>query len=67
MKKKVLTFVFAVGTLIFSSPLSAQDNPVSVGFKAGTSLSNYRLNGNMKGCKSVQKQQRSRQTGHEPF
>lgn len=52
MKKNVLTFIFAVGALIFSSQLSAQDNPVSVGFKAGTSLSNYRLKGNMKGFDS---------------
>lgn len=52
MKKNVVTFVFAVSALIFSSQLSAQDNPVSVGFKAGTSLSNYRLGGDMKGFKS---------------
>lgn len=52
MKKNVLTFIFSVGSLIFSSQLSAQDNPVSVGFKAGTSLSNYRSNGNMKGFDS---------------
>lgn len=52
MKKNVLTFVFSVGTLIFSTQLSAQDNPVSVGIKAGTSLSNYRLKGNMKGFNS---------------
>lgn len=52
MKKNVLTFIFAVGALIFSSQLSAQDNPVSVGFKAGTSLSNYRLKSNMKGFDS---------------
>lgn len=35
MKKNVLTFAFAVGALIFSAQLSAQDTPVSVGFKAG--------------------------------
>lgn len=52
MKKNVLTFAFAVGALIFSAQLSAQDTPVSVGFKAGTSLSNYRLKGNMKGFNS---------------
>lgn len=52
MKKNVLTFIFALGALISSSQLSAQDNPVSVGFKAGTSLSNYRLKGNMKGFDS---------------
>lgn len=52
MKKNVLTFAFAVGAMVFSSQLSAQDNPVSVGFKAGTSLSNYRLKGNMKGFNS---------------
>lgn len=55
MKKNVLTFIFSVGALIFSSQLSAQDNPVSVGFKAGTSLSNYRLKGNMKGFDSKMK------------
>lgn len=52
MKKNVLTFVFAVGALIFSTGLSAQDKPVSFGFKAGTNLSNYRLGGDMKGFKS---------------
>src|SRR5690606_2732309 len=52
MKKIVLTFAFAVGALIFSFQLSAQDNPVSVGFKAGTGLSNYLLKGNMKGFNS---------------
>ena len=52
MKKNVFAFIFAVGTLIFSTQLSAQDNPVSVGFKAGASLSNYRLGGNMKGFDS---------------
>ncbi|MBK1439268.1 PorT family protein [Parapedobacter sp. ISTM3] len=52
MKKNVLTFASAVGALIFSFQLSAQDNPVSIGFKAGSSLSNYRLSGNMKGFKS---------------
>jgi len=52
MKKNVVSFVFAVGALIFSTQLSAQDNPVSVGVKAGTSLSNYRLKGNMKGFNS---------------
>lgn len=52
MKKNMLTFVFAVGTLIFSTQLSAQENPLSVGFKAGTGLSNYRLGGDMKSLKS---------------
>lgn len=52
MKKNVLTFVFAVGALISSIQLSAQDKPVSFGFKAGTNLSNYRLGGDMKGFKS---------------
>lgn len=52
MKKNVVTFVFAVGALIFSTGLSAQDKPLSFGFKAGTSLSNYRLGGDMKGFKS---------------
>lgn len=46
MKKNALIFILTVGTLIFSSQLSAQHNPVAVGFKAGTSLSNYRLKGN---------------------
>ncbi len=48
MKKNALTFIFAVGALIFFSQLSAQENPLSVGFKAGTGLSNYRLSGDMK-------------------
>lgn len=48
MKKNVLTFVFAMAALIFSTQLSAQDNPVSAGFKASTGLSNYRLGGDMK-------------------
>lgn len=52
MKRNVVTFVIAVGALIFSAKLSAQDKPVSVGFKVGTSLSNYRLGGDMKGFKS---------------
>ena len=52
MKKNALTFILTVGTLIFSSQLSAQHNPVAVGFKAGTSLSNYRLKGNIKGFDS---------------
>src|SRR5690606_30553474 len=52
MKKNMLTFVFAVGTLVFSTQLSAQENPLSVGFKAGTDLSNYRLGGDMKSLKS---------------
>jgi len=29
----MLTFIFAVGTLIFSTHLSAQDKPLSFGFK----------------------------------
>ncbi|OJW36848.1 MAG: hypothetical protein BGO54_07030 [Sphingobacteriales bacterium 46-32] len=52
MKKNMLTFVFAVGTLIFSTQLSAQETPLSVGFKAGAGLSNYRLGGDMKSLKS---------------
>ncbi|MDM1295798.1 PorT family protein [Sphingobacterium sp. N143] len=52
MTKNMLTFVFAVGTLTFSTPLSAQDNPLSVGFKAAASLSNYRLGGDLKSLKS---------------
>ncbi|PRD56849.1 porin family protein [Sphingobacterium gobiense] len=52
MKKNVLAFIFATASVVFSSQLSAQDNPVSVGFKAGTSLSNYRLKGNMKSFNS---------------
>jgi hypothetical protein len=51
MKKYVVTFVFVMAAAIFSNQLSAQDNSVSVGFKAGTSLSNYRLGGDMKGFK----------------
>jgi hypothetical protein len=50
MKKNVLVFAFAVVTLIFSTQLSAQD--LSVGFKAGAGLSNYRLGGEMKNLKS---------------
>ena len=52
MKKNMLKFVFAVGTILFSTQLSAQDNPLSVGFKAGANLSNYRLSGDMKSLKS---------------
>jgi len=52
MKKNVVTFLLAVGALIFSTQLSAQDKPVSFGFKAGTSLSNYRLGGDMNSSKS---------------
>ncbi|NGM65066.1 outer membrane beta-barrel protein [Sphingobacterium sp. SGR-19] len=52
MKKNVLTFIFAVSSLIFSSQLSAQETPLSVGFKAGAGLSNYRLRGDMKSLKS---------------
>lgn len=52
MKKIVVTFVFAVGVLIFSTGLSAQGKPLSFGLKTGTSLSNYRLGGDMKGFKS---------------
>src|SRR5690606_36048861 len=52
MKKNMLTFVFAVGTLVFSTQLSAQENPLSVGFKASTGLSNYHLGGDMKSLKS---------------
>lgn len=52
MKKNVVTFLFAVGALIFSTQLWAQDKPVSFGFKVGTNLSNYRLGGDMNGFKS---------------
>ncbi|WP_433900605.1 porin family protein [Sphingobacterium puteale] len=52
MKKNVCTFFLAAATVFFSARLSAQDNPVSIGFKAGTSVSNYRLSGNLKGLKS---------------
>ncbi|WP_293946161.1 MULTISPECIES: porin family protein [unclassified Sphingobacterium] len=52
MKKNVFTFFIGLGALIFSAQLSAQDNPVSIGFKAGTSLSKYRLSGNMEGFNS---------------
>lgn len=52
MKKNACTFFLAVGTLVFSAQLSAQDNPVSIAFKAGTSISNYRLSGNMAGFRS---------------
>lgn len=48
----MLTFILAVGTLIFSTQLSAQDKPLSVGFKVGAGLSNYRLGGDMKSFKS---------------
>ncbi|MNK28356.1 Opacity family porin protein [compost metagenome] len=52
MKKNVCTFFLAAATLLFSAQLSAQDNPISIGFKAGTSVSNYRLSGNLEGLKS---------------
>jgi len=52
MKRNVVTFIVAVGALIFAAQLSAQDKPVSVGFKVGSNLSNYRLGGDMKGFKS---------------
>lgn len=52
MKKNVCTFFLASATLLLSAELSAQDNPISIGFKAGTSVSNYRLSGNMEGCTS---------------
>lgn len=52
MKKNVVTFLLAVGALIFTTQLSAQDQPVSFGIKAGSNLSNYRLGGDMKGLKS---------------
>ncbi|WP_400260959.1 hypothetical protein ACFX5U_12835 [Sphingobacterium sp. SG20118] len=32
MKKSIIAFISAVGTLFLSTPLSAQDNPISVGF-----------------------------------
>ena len=47
MKKNVVILAVAVFTVIFSTQLSAQDQPVSVGIKAGTNLSNYRLGGGM--------------------
>ncbi|SJN43750.1 porin family protein [Sphingobacterium sp. JB170] len=52
MKKNMLTFVVAVGTLVFSTQLSAQDKPLTVGVKIGASLSNYRLSGHMKSFNS---------------
>jgi len=52
MKKNVVSFVFAVIALLFTAQVSAQDGPVSFGFKAGTNLSNYRLGGNLSGSKS---------------
>jgi len=52
MKKNLLTFAFALSTFILSNQLLAQDNPLSAGFKAGASLSNYRLGGAMKSSKS---------------
>lgn len=52
MKKKLVTFLVAVGALIFSTQLSAQEKPLSFGIKAGTNLSNYRLGGDMKNFKS---------------
>lgn len=52
MKRNVATFIIAVGALMISAQLSAQDKPVSVGFKVGTNLSIYRLGGDMKGFKS---------------
>src|SRR5690606_19575460 len=55
MKKNVLTLIFSVSALILSYHLSGQAHPVSVRFKAGTSLSNYRLKGNMKGFDSKMK------------
>ncbi|HUH19645.1 porin family protein [Albibacterium sp.] len=53
MKKNLVTFVFTVGALIFSNQLSAQERPVSFGFKTATSLSNYRLGGDMQDFKST--------------
>ncbi|MDQ0967695.1 opacity protein-like surface antigen [Flavobacterium sp. W4I14] len=52
MKKNVLAFVCALGAMIFTTELSAQEKPVSVRFKAGAGLLNYRLGGDMKGFKS---------------
>lgn len=52
MKKNVVTFVFAVSAMLFTTEVSAQEGPVSYGFKAGTNLSNYRLGGNLSGSKS---------------
>lgn len=52
MKKYVVVFAFVMAAALFSTQSSAQDNPVLAGFKAGTSLSNYRLGGDMKGFKS---------------
>lgn len=51
MKKNVVTVLLAAGAFIFSTGLSAQEKPVSIGFKAVTGLSNYRLGGDMKGSK----------------
>jgi hypothetical protein len=52
MKKNVIALVCATVVLMFSSQLSAQDTPISVGVKVGSSLSNYRLGGNMKSFNS---------------
>lgn len=52
MKKNVVSFAFAVTALLFTTQVSAQDEPVSFGIKAGTSLSNYRLGGDLSGSKS---------------
>lgn len=52
MKKKLIPFILAVGVLTVFN-LSAQDKKlVSIGFKAGTNLSHYRLGGHMKDFKS---------------
>lgn len=45
MKKSLKTIVLVAGAFIFSSQLSAQNQPVTYGIKAGTSYSGYRLGG----------------------
>jgi len=52
MKKNIVTFLIAVGALVFTTHLSAQDQPLSFGIKAATNLSIYRLGGDMEGFKS---------------
>lgn len=51
MKKNVVTFIFAAGAFFFSPKMSAQEQSLSFGLRAGTSLSNYRLGGDMKSFK----------------
>lgn len=52
MKKNVSAIICALGAMIFTTELSAQEKPVSIGFKGGVGLFNYRLGGDMKGFKS---------------